>query len=104
MTESEFQSVVIDLARMFRWRVAHFRPAKTKYGWVTPVQADGKGWPDLCLVRERIVFAELKSDAGKLAPEQREWAQALADAGCESYVWRPADLEQVAAVLRRRAA
>jgi hypothetical protein len=103
MSEAELQSAVIELARMFRWRVAHFRPAKTAHGWRTPVQADGKGFPDLLLVRDRVIAAELKSDAGKLGDDQAAWLDAFEIAGVESYVWRPSDLEQVANVLRRKA-
>jgi hypothetical protein len=102
MTEAEFQSVVIDLARLFKWRVAHFRPAKTSHGWRTPVQADGAGFPDLLLCRDRIIAIELKSDAGKLAPEQDEWLAAFKRAGIEAYCFKPSDLDEVAAVLRRR--
>lgn len=101
--EKDWQRQVIDLARMLRWRVAHFRPAMTKHGWVTPVAADGKGFPDLLLVRERLVFVELKRDGGKLTPDQIEWIGALRDACQEAYVWRPCDAEEVLATLRRRA-
>lgn len=100
--EKDWQRQVIDLARLLKWRVAHFRPAMTKHGWATPVAADGKGFPDLCLVRERLIFAELKRDGGKLADDQRIWLAALEHAGIEVHVWRPADAEQVLQTLRRR--
>jgi hypothetical protein len=45
--EQSFQSVVIEVARLTGWRVAHFRAARTAHGWRTPVTADGAGWPDL---------------------------------------------------------
>lgn len=99
-TEATFQDAVIELAHLLKWRVAHFRPALTKKGWRTAVGADGKGWPDLVLVRERIIFAELKSDSGTLSPEQREWMIALRAASAEFYVWRPCDWEQIEKVLR----
>lgn len=102
MTEADWQKQVIELARLFKWRVAHFRPAMTKHGWVTPVAADGKGWPDLFLVRERVIAAELKSDKGKLSPDQEAWRDALATAGIPVYVWRPSDFDTVAHTLRRR--
>lgn len=102
IAEKDWQRQVIDLARLLKWRVAHFRPAMTKHGWVTPVAADGKGWPDLLLVRERVIAVELKADGGKLSDEQRIWLQALDHAGIETHVWRPADAEQVLHTLRRR--
>lgn len=90
MTETELQAAVIDLARVYGFRVAHFRPAKTEKGWRTPVGADGKGFPDLGLVKPgRMIVAELKSAVGRVTPEQREWLNAFESAGISAYVWRP---------------
>jgi len=97
MKETDFQRTVIDLAHHMGWHVAHFRTAmtrKTKEGkpvWVTPVQADGKGFPDLVLVRDRVVFVELKAEKGRLSPEQAEWRDWLIGAGQEWYCWKPSD-------------
>jgi hypothetical protein len=99
-TETEFLSQVIELARLFRWRVAHFRPAQTRHGWRTPVQADGKGFPDLVLVRDRVIFAELKSDSGRVNDDQAAWLGDLMLAGAETHTWRPRDLQTIAEVLR----
>ncbi|MGH9200576.1 MAG: VRR-NUC domain-containing protein [Vicinamibacterales bacterium] len=99
--ETALQVQVIDLAHLFRWRVAHFRPALTKHGWRTPVQGDGAGFSDLLLVRERIIFAELKSSTGKLSSDQRAWLAAATAAGAEAYVWRPRDLQAIAKILRK---
>ncbi len=101
ISEREFMRQVLDLARVLSWRVAHFRAAETSHGWRTPVQADGAGFPDLVLVRgDRLLFVELKSEAGKLATAQVDWIAALDRAGCEVFVWRPSDLEYLANVLR----
>jgi hypothetical protein len=89
MTERELQSAVIQLARLFGWRVAHFRPAITSKGWRTPVEADGAGFPDLVLARDRILYAELKSDRGRLTEAQLEWQAAIEHAGGEHHVWTP---------------
>lgn len=99
MREADFQWAVIEIARLKGWRVAHFRPARTRRGWRTPVAADGKGYPDLTLVRERIVYAELKAEKGQLTHEQEQWIQALQQAGAEAYVWRPSDWSAVLQVL-----
>ena len=101
-TEREFQGAVIDLAHTLGWLVAHFRPALTKRGWRTPVQADGAGFLDLLLARERLVFAELKTHRGKLSPKQGDWIAALESAGAEVYVWRSADWDSIVETLRRR--
>lgn len=102
MTENDLLRGVLDMARLFSWRSAHFRPAKTAHGWRTPVQGDGEGWPDLFLVRGgRRIAAELKSDKGRLTDEQSAWLEALARAGVEVHLWRPVDYpERIAEVLQ----
>lgn len=79
--ESSFQKRIIDIAHFAGWRVAHFRPAQTSRGaWITPVAADGKGFPDLVLVHEkkgRVVFWECKREGEKASDEQDEWLYAL---------------------------
>ncbi len=71
-------------------------------GWMTYHTADSRrsepGFPDLVLVsvkQQRIVYAELKTATGKTTPAQDEWLAALAAAGAEVFLWRPADLQQV---------
>ena len=92
MPERDLQMAVVDLAQLLKWQVAHFRPAMTKAGnWVTPVAADGKGFPDLVLVRDRVLFVELKRADGRLTPEQADWAARLLLAGAEHYIWKPLD-------------
>lgn len=73
MTEADFQRTVIDAAQALGWMCAHFRPAQTAQGWRTAVSADGKGFPDLVLVRDRVLFIELKADRGKQTADQRAW-------------------------------
>jgi len=68
---------------------------------MTPVQADGVGFPDLCLVREqRIIFAELKSAKGKVSDEQFIWLENLGKTKAEVYIWRPVDREEIEEILR----
>lgn len=104
--EADWQRDVIKLAHTLSWKVAHFRPAQTTKGWRTPVSADGKGFPDAILVRDRILAVEFKNENGKLSEDQLEWIAALEVAGVETYVWRPQDLDEVMRVLieRRREA
>jgi hypothetical protein len=102
VTEAEFLGQVIELAHLLGWRVAHFRPAFTSRGWRTPVQGDGVGFPDLVLVgRGRIIAAELKRETGTASPDQLAWLAAFADAGVPTFVWRPRDLDAIAAELSR---
>lgn len=102
ISEETFTKQVIQLARVFGWRVAHFRPAMTKRGrWVTPVQGDGKGFPDLFMLRHnRAIAAELKSAKGTVTPEQELWLEAAKRANFEAYIWKPSDIDEVERVLK----
>lgn len=75
--ERDWQRDIIRLARTLGWKVAHFRPAQTSKGWRTSVAADGAGFPDLILVRDRLIAAELKNEKGRVTEEQAEWIAAL---------------------------
>lgn len=56
------------------WYVWHQRSSRTKDGHRTAVQYDGKGFPDLVLVRPpRIVIYECKVGRDKPRPDQRIW-------------------------------
>jgi hypothetical protein len=105
LTEARLQAAVIDLAHLFGYRIAHFRPARTADGgWRTAVQGDGEGFPDCFMVRAgRAIAAELKSERGRLTPAQAAWLEAMAAAGVEVYVWRPSHWRsgQVEAVLSK---
>lgn len=104
MTEAQFQQQIIDLAHLYGWRVAHFRPAWSKDGQrcMTAVQADGAGWPDLTLVKgSRLIFAEIKSDKGRISPDQQGWLDALQKTRAEVYLWRPDDWPQVQEILTK---
>ena len=65
---------VIQVAELYGWRWAHFRPARTSKGWRTPASGPlGAGWPDLVLTRERdgrMVLVELKVDDGRVSDDQ----------------------------------
>lgn len=100
--EAEFQVQVIDLAHLLGYRVAHFRRAVVGGRWMTPVAADGAGWPDLALTRmDRFLVIELKSNTGSLGKEQRTWLEALRAAGVETHVFKPRDWELIVETLRR---
>ena len=82
--ESDFQSQVVALAKRLNWRCYHTHDSRKSE----------KGFCDLVLVRDgRLIFAELKTDSGKLTPEQDEWLEALAACDAEVYEWHPAEWE-----------
>lgn len=86
----DLQKGIIELARRHGWIAAHFTAVRTDHGWRVPVAADGKGFPDLILVRDRLIAAEVKGDGDTLRPEQKRWHSALLIAGVEAHVWTPA--------------
>lgn len=101
--ERDLLAQVIQVAAIYGWRSAHFRPARTKKGrWITAVQGDGKGWPDLVLCHQkkgRLMFIELKTATGKVSPEQHAWFDALREVTfrcspvVRMYLIRPADFD-----------
>ena len=77
----------------------HVVNAARKLGWLAYHTYDSRrsapGFPDLVLVHPRtynaVIFAELKTEKGRVSPEQQIWLDSLADAGARTYVWRPRD-------------
>jgi hypothetical protein len=87
--------------------LAQVRSLAALYGWRCYHTFDSRrsepGYPDVTLVRgDRLIFAELKTQRGRLTTVQIEWIELLRLTCAEVYVWRPADLQLIAAILRRR--
>lgn len=79
MSEANLQDAVMGLADVLGLRVHH----------ETDSRRSRAGFPDLCIVGRRVLFVELKSQDGRLRPEQRAWLDALAAAeGVTAVVWR----------------
>jgi hypothetical protein len=98
-----FENQIIDLAHIHGWKVAHFPPVQIRPGvWITPIKADGKGFPDLLLARHKLVVAELKTGKGRPTVEQVEWLEAFKRTGVEAYIWHPDGMEEIQAVLASR--
>lgn len=92
ISERDFQQQVVDLARLFGYFVYHTHDSRRSEA----------GWPDLTLCRPpRLIFAELKTERGKVRPAQQQWLDALRGAGQEAYLWRPSQWEQIVATLRK---
>lgn len=75
-SEAAWQAKVEGLARFYGWRIFHApdnRPVRARSGR-TYVQNVTPGFPDLVLLRPpELIFAELKTDKGRVKPEQEEW-------------------------------
>src|SRR6188474_2383965 len=81
-TEASFQSRILRLGRQHGWLCYHTRDSR----------GSAEGFPDLVMVREAILFAELKTRTGKPTVEQDRWLQMLARTQqVEVCCWRPAD-------------
>lgn len=87
LSEADLQRCVVEYATFRGWLTWHDYDSRRNQA----------GFPDLVMVKHgRVVFAELKSDKGRLRPEQHDWMSRLRRAGelsggVEAYVWRPAD-------------
>jgi len=91
VSERDFAVTVLDLARVYRWRIYHT---------YLSIRSN-PGFPDLVLVRApRVVFAELKTERGKVSTAQCDWHDVLRVCpGVECYIWRPADWDQIVKIL-----
>jgi len=82
MTERQLQQSVTDLCRVFHLLCYHTRDSR----------GSAAGFPDLVIVGDKgILYAELKSKAGKLTIEQGCWRDGITAAGGVWRCWRPAD-------------
>lgn len=86
MTEKNLQSAVEKLARFHGYELVYHVPDSRR---------SQPGFPDLVLAsgrRSRLLFRELKTDSGRLRPEQKTMLAVLEACGQDAGVWRPADL------------
>lgn len=92
-SERIFQDQVVQIARMNGWHIHHATPHKVGNTW----RSDGQGTPDLILAHPQrgLIFAELKTERGKMTPHQKLWALAIAP-WAEYYLWRPSQLQLIA--------
>ncbi len=99
-SEAGFTKAVLDLLKICGWRSAHFRPARQGNKYVTPVQGDGVGFPDIIAVKgQRVLVAELKVGKNQPTPEQLVWLECWRTASVEVYVWRPSDWDEIERVV-----
>lgn len=85
MREAVLQMRVEQHARTLGWLAYHTHDSRRS----------AAGFPDLVLVHDRqarVLYRELKTARGRVSPDQQRWLTALAAAGQDAAVWRPADL------------
>ena len=85
MTEKSFQSLVVFYAKSRGWRVYHTYDSRRSE----------PGFPDLLLVRHKILYRELKIEKGRVSPAQKAWGESLTEAGADYAVWRPSMINAI---------
>ena len=87
MTETQFLRSVVSVAEDGGWLVYHTDDSRRSQA----------GFPDLVMTRAgRTIFAELKSQKGRIKAAQQEWLDALDKTeGLEVFLWRPSDMDEV---------
>jgi hypothetical protein len=113
MSEAEWTTTVIGterdrgLARTLGWTCLHVNDSRREVvdrlgNHQIVGDADAAGLPDWILLRERIVWVELKRERGTMRPTQTAIIAAIRKAGGEAYVWRPSDWPEVVLALTGR--
>jgi len=49
-----------------------------------------------------VIFAELKTQLGRVTDQQLDWITTLKAAGAEAYIWRPSDWNEIKQILTER--
>ena len=79
MPERHLQQLVSDLCGWLG--LYHYHPCISV--------GSARGWPDSTIVGERVIYRELKSEHGRLRPEQAALGERLSAAGQDWAIWRP---------------
>lgn len=98
--ESDWQATVVELLEVLGYRTMHVRRTIGKGNrWTTSTSVSG--WPDLFAWRPgRLVAIELKSQRGRVTPEQEQVLAELAEAGVDCRMARPDDFDELHEWLR----
>lgn len=93
ISEANFQTAIMDMAAWYGWRRFHPRTVRTADARHLTAFSGEAGFPDLVLVHRNrgVIYAELKTQRGRLTPQQELWRADLEAAGAEYYLWRPSD-------------
>ena len=101
-SEKEFTKAVLNEATRFGWSLSyHPLPATVAKGKIiTPYQGNGKGFPDLILLKSTCgIVAELKVGNNKPTSEQQKWLEAFRALGFIAEVWYPRDWDRIVSLL-----
>lgn len=85
ISEKQFESHVIEYARNMGWKVyCSYNNSRSE-----------PGFPGLVLVRDVILFRQLKSENGRISKTQNEWAEALIHTGSDFKIWKPSMIKDI---------
>lgn len=90
--EKEFMADLKRLAKSEGWRVYHTHDSRRS----------DSGFPDLVMLRERLIVAELKMPEGRLTAAQANWLDSFRSVGVPAYEWRPEQWPEIVNILRSR--
>ena len=91
MTEKQFAAEVEPLFKLYHWKYYHTFNS----------QHSVPGFPDYVAARDRqTIFAELKTETGKITTTQIEWIKTLRKAKQMVFVWRPSDFDLIVKTLK----
>lgn len=94
MNEAQWQERITDLCDLLGLKWHH----------ETDSRKSKSGFPDLVICGlNGVIFAELKTEKGRVTAAQEEWLAMLINARVECYVWRPSDWFEVYHRLHRLA-
>jgi hypothetical protein len=83
-SERDFQRAVIDLIRWLGLLSFHSTDSR---------RDTSAGFPDLVISGQGgVLYRELKSERGRLRPEQLDWLSRLTQGGADAAIWRPSDM------------
>ena len=85
LSEKQFQSQIIDIAKRCGWIHYH----------VPDSRRCEPGFPDFVIIKDKVLFRELKTEKGRLTPAQKMWGEKLTSAGANYAVWRPSNMKEI---------
>ena len=104
-SETEFQQEICEAATLYGWKIFSVRRSAVpgKYGPVSVVTHDGKGFPDLSLFnpkQRRILYIECKREKGIVSEDQHKWEHWVRKSGGEYILARPSMMDFVIEILQ----
>ena len=91
--ERDFQQQIVQAASFYGWMVYHTYDSRRSQ----------PGFPDLVLCHPGgdFLLVELKTERGRVRPEQQRWLQALSACQIEWHVWRPSQIDSILVRLQK---